>query len=76
MTVGSVSLDVGDAVELAELLEFVVRWLDTDRGLAGSLAAFVGHVGYDIDGLRADLARFAFLLGGDDGELLFGGGEG
>jgi len=73
VTVGSVSLAVGDAVELGELLAFLVGWLDGDDRLAGSLAAFVGHDAYGIEGLRADLARFVFLLG-DDGELLFGGG--
>ena len=73
MTVGSVSLAVGDAVELGELLAFLVGWVDGDDGLAGSLAAFVGHDAYDVGGLRADLCRFAFLLG-DDGDLLFGGG--
>jgi hypothetical protein len=29
--------------------------------------------GYDVEVLCADLARFVFLLGGDDGELLFDG---
>jgi hypothetical protein len=42
--------------------------------LAGSLSRFVGHDGYDVNELRSDLSRFAFLLGGNDGELLFGGG--
>lgn len=75
MTVRPVSLDAGDAVELGELLGFLVGWLAGDDRLAGSFNAFVGNGGYDIDGLRDDLSRFAFLLGGDDGEMLFGGGE-
>ncbi|HWR47802.1 MAG TPA: hypothetical protein VN327_09380 [Pseudonocardiaceae bacterium] len=39
--------------------------------LTGSLHRFVGSSGYDLEGLHADLDRFAFLLG-DDGERLFG----
>lgn len=76
MRVRPVCLDTGDAVELGEMLEFLGRWLVSDRaGLAGSFERFVGSVGYDLDGLRADLARFAFLVGGNDGEELFGGDE-
>ena len=75
MTVRPVSLDAGDAVELGELLGFLVGWLGCDDRLAGSFNAFVGSGGYDIDGLRSDLSRFAFLLGDGDGEMLFGGGE-
>ena len=73
MTVRPVFLDAVDALELGELLQFLRCWLDCDgAGVAGSFGRFVGD-GYDIDGLRADLSRFAFLLAGDDGELLFGG---
>jgi hypothetical protein len=36
--------------------------------LAQSLAALVGHLAYDTHALRADLHRFAFLLGITDGE--------
>lgn len=32
----------------------------------------VGNPAYGLGQLRGDLARFAFLLGGDDGESLFG----
>jgi hypothetical protein len=35
----------------------------------------VGGEGYDVAQLRADLVRFRFLLGGDDGHLLFGEGD-
>ena len=74
MMVRPVCLDAGDAVELGELLVFLVDWLGGDVGeVADSLSVFVGGGGYDIDGLRTDLARFVFLLGGD-GEMLFGGG--
>jgi hypothetical protein len=36
--------------------------------LAPSLLAFIGHPAYGLDALRADLDRFTFLLGGNDGE--------
>ena len=76
MTVGPECLEADEAVELGELLEFVGRWLaDDDQCLAESLSRFVGNGGYDINELRADLSRFAFLLGGDDGASLFGGDE-
>ncbi len=75
MRVRPVCLGVGDAVELGELLEFLVRWLDSDDdGVAGSLQRFVGG-GYGVDELRMDVARFAFLVGGRDGERLVGGDE-
>ena len=66
-------LDAVDAAELAELLQFLAGWLarDPDR-LGVSLEAFVGHPAYGIAQLRQDLNRFTFLLGGDDGESLFG----
>jgi hypothetical protein len=66
------SLDTADAVELAELLQFITRWLGCDEERLGrSLACFVGHPAYGIDALQNDLRRFTFLLGGDDGEDLF-----
>jgi hypothetical protein len=68
-----VKLDVADAAELAEMLQFLSQWLDRDPGRqAASLADFVGHPAYGLDELRADLQRFVFLLGGSDGEQLFG----
>ena len=70
-----ISLDTVDAAELAELLQFLSQWLsrDPDR-LGASLEAFVGHPAYGTAQLRQDLDRFTFLLGGDDGESLFGHG--
>ena len=67
-----IRLDLGDAAELAELLTFLANWLSGSQkqALAGSFAAFVGHPAYDTDTLRADLHRFAFLLGASDGEEL------
>ena len=65
-----VRLDVVDAAELAELLQFLSRWLARDRGrLGASLGEFAGHPAYNVGELRQDLNRFAFLLGG---ESLFG----
>jgi hypothetical protein len=67
-----IKLDVTDAAELAEIL-LLSQWLDRDPGRLGpSLAEFVGHPAYGLDELRADLERFVFLLGGSDGEQLFG----
>jgi len=64
------SLDIADATELAELLRFLNDWLASDPDqLDASLRRFVDHPAYDIRALRADLDRFAFLLG-DDGENL------
>jgi hypothetical protein len=35
---------------------------------------FVGHPAYGLNELRGDLQRFVVLLGGSDGEALFGPG--
>ena len=66
-------LDATDAVELAEMLQFLSQWLARDPArLAASLEQFVGHPAYGLRELRSDLERFVFLLGGSDGEHLFG----
>ena len=67
-------LELIDAAELGELLDFVNRWLagPDQRQLAASFRRFMGIDGYDLAQLGADLARFTFLLGYDDGEQLFG----
>jgi hypothetical protein len=71
-----VALDAADAVELGELLEFLAGWLDSDGDqLAQSFDRFVATSGYDLGALRADLSRFAGLVGGGGDELLSGGGE-
>ena len=69
-----IRLDPGDAAELAEMLTFLAGWLSGSQKqtLADSFAAFTGHPAYNTDALRADLHRFAFLLGETDGEELFG----
>ncbi len=63
-----------DAVELGELLTFLSDWLGgaDNPTLAASFRRFVGTDGYDLTEVRTDLARFAFLLGTDDGTELFG----
>jgi hypothetical protein len=67
-----VKLNASDAAELAKMLQFLTGWLDRDPAhLVTSLAGFTGHPAYDLDQLRGDLARFVFLLGGDE-EPLFG----
>jgi hypothetical protein len=68
-----IKLDVTDATELAEMLQFLSQWLGRDPArFAASPGEFVGHPAYGVDQLRQDLERFAFLLGGSDGEPLFG----
>jgi hypothetical protein len=65
--------DAADAAELAEMLQFLSRWLARDPArLAASLADFVGHPAYGTGQLRQDLERIVFQLGGSDGEPLFG----
>jgi hypothetical protein len=67
-------LDPVDVMELGQMLDFLRDWLggtDTEL-LAASFRRFVGTEGYDLDGLRQDLARFTFLLGTDDGTQFFG----
>jgi hypothetical protein len=68
----AVTLRADDAVELAEMLEFLIAWLDTtDQRLDLELLRFtIG--GYYLNDLLADLARFAFLLGGDGEHFVHG----
>ncbi len=71
----NMNLDLADAIELTELLQFLRDWLNTDHDhLNASLQTFVGHPTYDLDQLGTDLDRFTFLLGGNDGEPLFNPG--
>ena len=66
------NLDLSDTTELAELLQFLRDWLTADHNnLDTSLTAFLGTRGYDLHQLRADLDRFTFLLGANNGEALF-----
>jgi hypothetical protein len=68
-----ITLDTGDAGELAEMLTFRADRLSGRQkaALEESLAAFVGHPASTTEILCADLHRFAFLLGASDGEELF-----
>ncbi|MBO0815536.1 MAG: hypothetical protein J2P30_10410 [Actinobacteria bacterium] len=72
-----ISIDAADAIELAELLQFLAGWIASDPArLETSLLAYVGHPAYGTAHLQQDLHRFTFLLGGSDGESLFGPGQG
>ena len=66
-------IDTTDAIELTETLQLIAGWLASDPArLTASLLAYIGHPGYGPAQLRQDLDRFTFLLGGSDGEDLFG----
>ena len=68
----AMNLDMSDAAELAELLQFLRDWFASGHDhLRAELEAFVGNTRYDLQQLRADLDRFTFLLGGNDGEPFF-----
>jgi hypothetical protein len=54
------------------VLRLHVRSARDPGRLSASLEDFVGHPAYGISQLRMDLDRFTFLLGGNDGEHLFG----
>ena len=58
----AITLDIGDAAELAELPQFVRGRLAADR------EHLVGRPAYGLSQLRTDLDRFIFLPGGNDGE--------
>jgi hypothetical protein len=69
------TISTAHAVELGEILQFLADWITTDRErLDTSLATFIGSRGYDISELHADLHRYAFLLGGNDGQPLLDAG--
>jgi len=65
-------LDGVDAAELADLLQLLVEvFTFHHEQLDAALAHVIGHPAYGAHELRADLNRFIFLLGGNDGEPLF-----
>lgn len=67
MTTPGPQLSAADAMELTELLGLLIDWIDSDRDqLPASLRRFIGNDAYDATALRTDLARFQFLLGGDE----------
>ena len=65
-----VNLDMTDAMELEQLLDFLARWMKAEHDcLAPSLARFLGtnRLGFEVKGagpesLAKDLNRFRFLL--------------
>jgi hypothetical protein len=59
----TVTLDAADAYELIELLQLINDWLRIDYHR--HRASLDDIIGYNLDNLRDDLARFSFLLGGD-----------
>ena len=66
-----ITLRAEHAIELVELLEFLRDWTTADQQrISDSLAGFTHGRAYDVDALRADLARYAFLLGGNGDQLL------
>jgi len=74
-----VNLDMTDAMELEQLLDFLARWMRSEHDcLAPSLARFLGtdRLGFEVKGagpesLVDDFNRFRFLLGATDGEGVF-----
>ena len=67
-------LDFTEARELGTDAHLHLQWITGpyQPQLAASLHWFMGVDGYDLTELSTDLARFAFRLGEDDGEPLFG----
>ena len=65
-TTGStITLDAADAIELTEALGWLRDWFAADRD---TLAASMRRHSYDLiplDEIDDDLARFAWLLGGE-----------
>jgi hypothetical protein len=69
-----VTLDMADAMELEQLLDFLAGWMKSDHDyLAVSLTRFLGIHAPDVNpgSLAADFARFRFLLGATEGEGVF-----
>ena len=74
-----VTLDMADAMELEQLLDFLACWMKAEHAcLAPSLARFLGtdRLGSEMkdtgpEWLTDDFSRFRFLLGATDGEGVF-----
>ena len=61
------NLDPADAAELADLLQFIVGWLASDREhIASSLLHYAGDVPYGLGQLHLHLDRFTALLREDN----------
>ncbi|WP_435593661.1 hypothetical protein [Nocardia sp. bgisy118] len=55
--------DPADAIELGELLLLIHDWISTDQHARLSFNRYLTDGHYTADDLRADLLRFALLLG-------------
>lgn len=72
---GQTCLRDQDAVELGEMLEFIRDWTSyAFDDLADHMSRFTAG-GYTLTELRADLNRFAFLLGRDGDDLVYAADE-
>jgi hypothetical protein len=61
-----------DALEIAEMLEFIRDWIDyAFDDLDEQMTRFTAG-GYTLGDLRGDLDRFAFLLGSDGHRYIYG----
>ncbi len=70
--VADVCLSAEHAIELGELLELVGDCINGNPdAFADALGGFCGG-DYTVEDLRADLVRFAFLLGGDGERFVSG----
>lgn len=65
------SLRDEDAVELGEILEFLHDWIAACPEARASFSRFCFGL-FTVEEMRADLARFAFLLGADGERYLHG----
>ncbi|GAA5091471.1 hypothetical protein [Nocardia iowensis] len=61
MSDNSIQISDADAIELAELLQFINDWLATEQDVRISLDRFAGHT-YSAQCLRADLYRFTAVI--------------
>ena len=70
--VASLRLRADQAIELGELLEFLADWLAGTPDVFADASATSAGGAYTVEDLRADLARFAFVLGSDGERFVFG----
>ena len=64
-----------EAVELAEMLEFIAGWLgQASPAMEAHFSSYMAGGSYSLGELRADVVRFAFLCGADP-ELFLAGRE-
>ena len=70
--VAPLTLAAEDAMELAELLEFLAEWIEADPAGVGEVFNRFTDGLFDVCQLQGELVRFAFLLGGDGGRFVSG----